>query len=113
MNQTYPYPIHNARYIPSSVDDAHRACDLLYEFDDDLKSADTDTFLSGWFALHFLDIVPHPDNTSEWPQDMKPYLDEAWRRRQADEIKDGEFYCSCSQHQGLRLQRDENLFCHV
>ena len=112
MNRTYPYPIHNARYIPTSEEDAQQAYDEFLDHTD-LKSLDKATFLRGWFALHFLSIAPHPDNTSEWDDLIKPFLDEAWRRRQAAEIKDGEFYCSCSQLQGLRLQKDGNLFCHV
>jgi len=112
MNRTYPYPIHNARYIPTSEEDAQQAYQNLLDHAD-LQSLDNSTFLSGWFALHFLGIAPHPDNTDEWDDLIRPLLDEAWRRRQADEIADNQFYCSCCQHQGLRLQRDGNLSCHV
>ena len=112
MNRTYPYPIHNARFIPSSEEDAQQAYQKLLDHTN-LQSLGKATFLRGWFALHFLSIAPHPDNASEWDELIRPFLDEAWRRRQADEIEDGEFYCSCSQHQGLRLEKDGNLRCHV
>ena len=63
MNRTYPYPIHNARYIPTSEEDAQQAYqDLLDQ--SDIQSLDKQTFLRGWFALHFLGIAPHPDNDS-------------------------------------------------
>jgi hypothetical protein len=112
MNNNYPYPIDHARYIPSSTEEAQRSYDELLNHKN-LQSLDSSTFLRGWFALHFLSIGPHPDNASEWDDIISPFLDEAWRRRQSDEIEDGQYYCSDSQHQGLRLQKDGNIRCHV
>jgi hypothetical protein len=113
MNTKYPYPIDNALHIPSSTDDAQKAYNLLGEFKDDLPSADTATFLDGWFAIFFLGIAPHLDDLDEWPDDIKPYGIEAMRRHEAGEINDDELYCSDSQHQGLRLQLDGNLCCYA
>jgi hypothetical protein len=112
MNRTYPYPIDHARYIPSSTEEAEQAYDELLNHTD-LQSLDNPTFLRGWFALHFLCIGPHPDNASEWDDLIRPFLDEAWRRRQSNEIEDGQYYCSDSQHQGLRLEKTDSLLCHV
>ena len=113
MNEKYPYPIDNAHYIPSSLEGAQRAYDLLGEFKDDLPSADTDTFLNGWFAMQFMGIAMHPDEVDDWPDDMKPYALDAWRRHKAGEITEDQLYCSDSQHQGLRLQLDGNLRCYA
>jgi hypothetical protein len=112
MNRTYPYPIDHARYIPSSTEEAQQAYDELLNHTD-LQSLDNPALLRGWFALHFLGIAPHPDNTSDWDDMIRPILNEAWRRRKASEIEDGEYYCSDSQHQGLRLKKTGSLLCHV
>jgi hypothetical protein len=112
MNRTYPYPIDHARYIPSSLEDAQQAYDELLNHTD-LKSLDNPTFLRGWFALHFLCIGPHPDNASDWDDMIRPILDEAWRRYKIYQMREDQFYCSDSQHQGLRLQKTDSLLCHV
>lgn len=113
MNETYSYPIDNAIHIPASVDDANRAYNLLGEFKYDLPEADTDTFLNGWFAIHFLGLAPHPDNLDDWSADLKPYAEEAWRRQKAQQISEDQLYCSDSQQQGIRLQLDGNLRSYV
>ena len=113
MNEKYPYPIDNAQHIPSSLEGAQRAYDLLGEFKDDLASADTATFLDGWFAMQFMGIAKHPDEVDEWADDMKPYALDAWRRHEVGEINEDQLYCSDSQHQGLRLQQDGNLRCYA
>jgi hypothetical protein len=112
MNNNYPYPIDDARYIPSSEDDAQERYSELLDCTD-LQALDTPAFLRGWFAIHFLGVAPHPDEPGEWDEMIRHLVDEAWRRRETDEITGHQLYCSCAQLQGLRLALDGNLRCHV
>lgn len=112
MNNSYPYPIDNARYIPPSENEAQERYSELLDCND-LQDLDTPGFLRDWFALLFLGIAPHPDESDEWDDLIRPLVDEAWRRRKNNEITDDELYCSCAASQGLRLALEGNLRCHV
>jgi DNA (cytosine-5)-methyltransferase 1 len=98
-----------------------------------LRSCDTETFIQGWFALLYLFPGLHPDNAldhgheeEQWPEasEVLPNLEprrqrvftrsgwpvaldligrEGWRRYEAGELKDEEFYCCDAQKAGLEL----------
>jgi DNA (cytosine-5)-methyltransferase 1 len=99
-----------------------------------LRSCDTETFLRGWFAMFYLFKGLHPDNARDhgdedehWPEasEVLPNLEprrqrvftrsgwpvaldligrEGWRRYEAGELTDEEFYCSDAQRCGLQSE---------
>lgn len=97
-----------------------------------LRRSSQDDFLSGWYALLFLFPGLHPDNAldhgvevemcalgqlalpgfenilsrryarSGWPVALELIGREAWRRYDAGELGDDDFYCVAAQRAGLR-----------
>lgn len=113
MNETYPYPISNPELVPSSKEDAKQAFNVLDEFRIAPQEADRETFLKGWFAMHFLELVGHPDDVSDWDERFKPFCENAWERQEAGEIEEDHIYCADAQQQGMRLKVDGNLNSYV
>jgi hypothetical protein len=68
----------------------------------DLPKAD---FVARWCALAYLEPGLHPDgyehDDSGWPENLKPYAAEAWRRHGLGELSDSEIYCSYATWAGL------------
>jgi hypothetical protein len=62
-------------------------------------------FLARWSALAYLKPGLHPDgyehDDSGWPENLKPYAAEAWRRCGLGELGDSEMYCSYASWAGL------------
>jgi hypothetical protein len=95
MKSSYP--------VPASIIDAEAqftaGCAATLS---DLPKAD---FVARWSALTYLEPGLHPDgyehDDSGWPENLKPYAAEAWRRRSIGELGDNEMYCSYAQWVGL------------
>ncbi len=80
--------------IPDSVEEAGAvvsACDVSV-----LHSLDKAAFLRAWAAVAYLYPGLHPDGFEEsdsgWPEDLRPFAAEAWRRASEGGMDDGELY---------------------
>lgn len=95
----------------------------------ELRKTDSENFLRGWHALLYLYPGLHPDNAidhgettevvdqpvvdeldlsrryerSGWPVILEPLGREAWRRYEADQISEDQFYCVDAQRAGFAL----------
>jgi hypothetical protein len=62
----------------------------------DIKSLDKEIFLEAWKAIAFLQPGLHPDEYRNpdggWPEELKPFAEEAFRRRERNEISDEVLY---------------------
>lgn len=62
-----------------------------------LESLTTSDFISAWVAIAYLFPGLHPDGITEadnaWPQSLRRFVSEAWRRFDAGDISDEELYC--------------------
>jgi len=67
-------------------------------------------FLRAWCSIVYLFPGLHPneffDAESRWPQSLKQFAAEAWRRFEAGELTDNELYCY--QPATIRIQRECN-----
>jgi hypothetical protein len=72
---------------------------------DELKSLDKETFLNAWKAIAFLNPGLHPDEYQNpdggWPEELKVFAEEAFRRSEAGELADDELYCYEQAMKGL------------
>jgi DNA (cytosine-5)-methyltransferase 1 len=101
-----------------------------------LRQADAGTFLRGWHALLYLYPGLHPDNAidhgetteiidqpliesldlsrryerSGWPVILEPLGREAWRRYEAHQITDEDFYCVEAQRAGFSAPSQKPRF---
>lgn len=117
--------------IPSSQPEAALQLQEIAGLDRfQLRECGKDDFLRGWFALFYLFPGLHPDNAQDhgsekevwapeqsalpgleefavrrvrsgWPVVLEPLGREAWRRYEAQELTDEEFYCAEAQRCGL------------
>ena len=113
MNNSFPYHIDYPELIPTCKQDAQAALNLLDEFKPDLQSTPKEVFLKGWFAIVFLHIAPHPDDIEEWPDNLEPFVHEAFRRMEASLITEDQVYATDAQQQGTRLINDGDTSCYV
>jgi hypothetical protein len=76
----------------------------------DIKSLDKDAFLGIWKAIAFLFSGLHPDgfedDDSGWPEELKPFAEEAWRRYEENEISGEDIYPAEEARKGI------NATCH-
>lgn len=89
--------------IPNSIESA--SCDLESTFGLPLEVLSKSEFIRAWCALSYLNPDLHPDDFDEpdsgWPENLKRYAVEAWRREEAGELADEEMYPSDATWAGL------------
>lgn len=89
--------------VPSSITEAE--AQFAVGSAASLSDLPTDDFLARWCALAYLEPGVHPDgfesDDSGWPELLKPYAAEAWRRHSLEELSDSEIYCSHATWAGL------------
>jgi DNA (cytosine-5)-methyltransferase 1 len=93
-------------YIPASLRAAGRQLRLAEG--GSLERLRKREFLRAWCSIHYLFPGLHPDTfftaQADWPKRLKSFAAEAWRRFQAGELTDNEFYCY--QAATTRIQRE-------
>lgn len=61
-----------------------------------LESLEKEDFLDAWKAIAFLYPGLHPDEADNpdggWPEELKPFAEEAFRRYEAGELADDQLY---------------------
>ena len=133
-----PKATHPRPAVPDYPRDARQASERLLVLARstrrELRALPAPDFRRGWHALIFLYPELHPDSAldhgddrfdtappapeaaawrerytrSGWPVALELIGRDAWRRYEADELTDDEFYCVAAQHAGIRhLQRSE------
>ncbi len=72
---------------------------------DDLKCLDKEAFVKTWNAVAFLYPGLHIDgyweDDSGWPEELKPFAEEAWRRYESGEITSEQLYPANEARKGL------------
>jgi hypothetical protein len=61
----------------------------------ELEGLSKDRLLLAWWSFFWLHAALHPDDAEVWPEavaDTRPLANEAFRRCEAGELKDGEYY---------------------
>ena len=100
-----------ANYIPPSLREAEKH--LSFARKRVLQTLTKEEFVRSWCSLSFLYPGLHPDGFasrgSEWPRHLKPFAAEAWRRFEAGELTDNEFYCYQACKARIGLARSEAL----
>lgn len=86
-------------FVPESVEDAREVVSAATRRM--LTALPHDQFVSAWNAVAYLHPELHPDGVEEFPDRLKPFAHEAWRRFEQGELCDGELYPSDSQWCGL------------
>ena len=80
--------------IPNSIESAARELKLTFGLP--LDSLSKVKFVRTWCAVSYLNPGLHPDGFDEsdsgWPESLKPYAIEAWRREAVGELADDEMY---------------------
>ena len=93
-------------YIPSSLRAASRQLRLAE--DSSLAQLAKRDFLRAWCSILYLFPGLHPDTffdpNNDWPQKLKGFAAEAWRRFESGELASDEFYCY--QAATTRIQRE-------
>ena len=93
-------------YIPSSLRAAGRQ--LRRVEDCSLHQLAKRDFLRAWCSILYLFPGLHPDTCFDpdghWPKRLRSFAAEAWRRFDAGELSDNEFYCY--QAATTRIQRE-------
>jgi hypothetical protein len=67
-----------------------------------------DRLLLAWWSFFWLHAALHPDDAEVWPEavaDARPLADEAFRRYEAGELKDGEYYPTEAVRDRIRHER--------
>ena len=71
-----------------------------------LKSLDNEAFLNAWKAVAFIYPGLHPDEFDNpdggWPEKLKPFAEETFRRFEIGEFSDGELYCYEEAMKGIK-----------
>jgi hypothetical protein len=95
MKNSYP--------VPASVNEAE--AHLAAGCNATLSNLTIYDFITQWCALAYLEPGLHPDGyeleDSGWPENLKPYAAEAWRRHELGELSSSEFYCSYATWAGV------------
>jgi hypothetical protein len=77
-----------------------------------LSDLPREDFVARWSALAYLEPGLHPDGyeygDSGWPENLKPYAAEAWKRYRLGELGDSEMYCSYATWAGLYDRMDRH-----
>ena len=98
-------------HIPNSVECATR--EFEGTLDQPLEALSKVEFVRAWCALSYLNPGLHPDDFDEpdsgWPDNLKRYATEAWRREEAGELADEEVYPSDATWAGIYDRMD----CHT
>jgi len=102
MKASYP--------VPSSISAAEKQFDVGSTIE--LFALPHDDFVARWSAIAYLQPGLHPDgyecDDSGWPEDLKPYAAEAWRRCDIGELSDDQLYCSYATWAGLYDRMDQH-----
>jgi len=72
-----------------------------------LATLDDDTFLRGWWALHWLHPGLHPDDVEQWQNAAvrwKPLVAEAARRLETGEFTDSQYYAAEAVHNRVWIE---------
>lgn len=89
--------------IPKSTESAARELESTFGFP--LETLSKSQFVHAWCALSYLEPGLHPDDFDQpgsgWPDDLKRFAAEAWRREEAGELTDEEMYPSDASWAGL------------
>lgn len=85
--------------IPRSVEEAEQI--LADAVGLDLIALANEEFSRFWFALSFLHPELHPDDVDEWPEDLKPFGEEVWRRVADKLYPDDHLYPSAASRSGI------------
>ena len=90
-------------YIPSSIADAE--AHLRQAQDAVVEALPASQFAKAWSSVCYLNPGLHPDGFEEedsgWPESLRKFAAEAWRRATAGEISDEVLYPSDATHAGL------------
>ena len=90
-------------YIPQSIEEAKRH--LSDAFDSPVDQLSLNAFEQVWSSVCFLNPGLHPDGyedgDSGWPEALRKFAAEAWRRFNAGEIDEDVLYPSDATHAGL------------
>jgi hypothetical protein len=90
-------------YVPRSLRDAGK--EIRTALRNNMATLTTGEFVRAWCAVAYLFPGLHPDGyedqDSGWPRTLKRFAAEAWRRAQAGELADEEFYPCDAQWSGL------------
>ena len=93
-------------YVPDSLRTAGREVRLA--LGGTLNQLEKDTFLRAWCSVIYLFPGLHPNELREphndWPQTLRNFVAEAWRRFEAGELTENELYCY--QAAITRIQRE-------
>jgi hypothetical protein len=103
--------------VPPSAKDA-KSC-FFTNFNAPLCKLEIHDFISKWYALVYLAPGLHPDGyeceDSGWPDNLKPYAAEAWRRHDIGELSTDQLYCGHASWAGIYDQlnlhtQEEQMF---
>ncbi len=89
--------------IPNSIESATLELESTLGFP--LETLSKVKFVHAWCALSYLEPGLHPDDFDQpgsgWPDNLKRFAVEAWRREEAGELTDEEMYPSDANWAGL------------
>src|SRR5688572_24004018 len=89
--------------VPSSLESA--ANSLRFGFAQGAAALSNGAFIQTWCAISYLYPGLHPDGfdaaNSGWPNALRPFAAEAWRRFSSGEFSEDELYCSDAQWAGI------------
>ncbi len=80
---------------------------------DKLKNLDKESFMNAWKAVAFLYPGLHPDEADNpdggWPEELKPFAEEAFRRFETGEFTDSELYPWSEAMKGLDARENMEI----
>ena len=104
MGMKHSYP------VPSPIGDAE--AHFIVGDTSALSELTTEDFVARWSTIAYLQPGLHPDGydcaDSGWPEHVRPYAVEAWRRYDRGELGDDQLYCSYAQWAGLCDRMDSH-----
>jgi hypothetical protein len=82
--------------LPADEAEAFRRLEAVLALSpSELEGLANDRLLLAWWSFFWLHAALHPDDAEVWPEEVaqaRPLADEAFRRYEAGELKDGEYY---------------------
>ena len=95
--------------LPSDEPDATRRLGAVLGLSpSDLEGLAKDRLLLAWWSFFWLHAALHPDDAEVWPEEVDDawhLADEAFRRYEAGEIEDGEYYPAEAVKHRIRHER--------